>query len=178
MSRLMGHLTNWPMLKTHVVDGAVICIVLTAVIDLANPRRRMWFWSGPAQIVLGLLLVWRCQLFLLHHVHRDLPTHPGLGGYPSGGCQRAIADMGLMLSVVLRRVQLPKPTVVTLWGVLAALAYGEGYSRIYVEKHYLQDVLAGWALGGVMLLGFVWAGRLLDGVGTVSRTVSTPRSPE
>jgi membrane-associated phospholipid phosphatase len=164
MSRLMNHVTNWAKLKTHIVDAAVICGVLTAALDLSRPGRRAWFWSGPVQIFVAVFLTWRTQLFLLHHVHRHLPVHPGLGPYPSGGAQRAIVDIGVLLFVTLRRLDLARWIPIALWGGWAALAYAEGYSRIYVEKHYLQDALAGWALGAVMFVGFVWAGRILDGV--------------
>jgi membrane-associated phospholipid phosphatase len=175
MSRLMSHVTNWAKLKTHIVDAAIICGVLTAALDLSRPGRRAWFWSGPVQIVVAVFLVWRTQLFLLHHVSRhNLPVHSDLGGYPSGGAQRAIADMGVLLFVTLRRLDLPRWIPNTLWGLWAALAYAEGYSRIYVEKHYLQDALAGWALGALMFIGFLWAGRILDGVPEPSPTTGVP----
>lgn len=44
-----------------------------------------------------------------------------------------------------------------LLGMFLLLALGIGYSRMYVKKHYLKDVVAGWLLGiGIGYLGGLW----------------------
>jgi membrane-associated phospholipid phosphatase len=45
--------------------------------------------------------------------------------------------------------------------LLAAMVTLEGYTRVYLLKHWLTDALGGYVYGGLMLTVFVYAGRAL-----------------
>jgi membrane-associated phospholipid phosphatase len=46
---------------------------------------------------------------------------------------------------------------VTGWTVVGLLAFVEGYTRIFLIKHWGTDVLGGWLYGGLMLLALMAA---------------------
>jgi len=71
---------------------------------------------------------------------------PRSGGLPSGHAQNAVACWGLI--AVLRRRR-------ALRVGLAALVLAIGLSRLYLGVHFPHDLVAGWAIGGALLAGFV-----------------------
>ena len=67
-------------------------------------------------------------------------------GVPSGHSQNALAMWGIMAYGLRKR---------WAWVVAILLAFFIGISRLYLGMHFLQDVLAGWLIGGVLLLAFI-----------------------
>jgi membrane-associated phospholipid phosphatase len=63
-------------------------------------------------------------------------------GIPSGHAQSAIALWGIIASSIRKR---------WAWYVALALAFLIGFSRLYLGVHFVQDVLAGWLIGGLLL---------------------------
>ena len=49
-----------------------------------------------------------------------------------------------------------------LWTLLVAATFTEAYSRMYLGKHWLTDVIGGLAFGVVLLPVFIAATRMLD----------------
>ena len=46
---------------------------------------------------------------------------------------------------------------------MAALAFNEGYSRLYLGMHWTTDVLSGWFYGILLLALFILATRVIMG---------------
>lgn len=65
--------------------------------------------------------------------------------FPSGHTSNAVVIWGLMALLAIRHRR--------VWGVVAGLvAITVGLSTIYLGTHWVSDVVAGWAAGGLVLL--------------------------
>ena len=146
--------------QTQVVC-ALFMVVLTAV----------WFFHRRGLVVLApavLILVAYEVEHQLQHVlkvlaHRSGPVPAGLGAFPSGGCARIISVYGLILYLVLRRFGMTRGKVaIACWTVLAAASFTEAYSRLYLGKHWLTDIIGGVAFGIILLFVFIAAAQMLD----------------
>ena len=83
--------------------------------------------------------------------------------FPSGGCARLIANYGLIIYLILRISNKTRSKLaVVLWTLLVAATFTEAYSRMYLGKHWLTDVIGGLAFGVVLLAVFIAATRMLD----------------
>jgi hypothetical protein len=76
-------------------------------------------------------------------------------GLPSGHAQNAVAVWGVLAAGIGRR---------WAWGLALLLMLLIGVSRVYLGVHFPTDVLAGWALGALVLYLFLrWAGPIERG---------------
>lgn len=66
-------------------------------------------------------------------------------GLPSGHAQAALVSYGYLAQRLKRR---------WLWIVAALLILGISTSRLYLGVHFATDVLAGWLVGLIVLIGF------------------------
>jgi membrane-associated phospholipid phosphatase len=86
-------------------------------------------------------------------------------GAPSGHAQNAAAIWGIMAHGIRR---------IWAWVAAGLLVFLIGFSRPYLGVHFVQDVLVGWLLGGIVLVLFtrLWepAARWLAGM-TLARQV-------
>jgi len=75
------------------------------------------------------------------------------GGYsfPSGHSVTSIVFYGLLLYLIQKHCQNRKLKTALSW-VCGILAIAIGPSRVYVGVHWPTDVLAGWCIGGGVLL--------------------------
>jgi undecaprenyl-diphosphatase len=71
--------------------------------------------------------------------------------WPSGHASSSIALYGALALLALRRAP-PSARPAIAAGLLALLAL-IGATRVYLGVHYPSDVVAGWAVGGVWLVG-------------------------
>lgn len=78
------------------------------------------------------------------------------GSFPSAHAMNTAAVLGLALVFFGRRA----------WGWLGWLPLLVGFSRVYVGVHYPLDVIAGWAIGGVMGFGGGWGFKRVKRGGT------------
>ena len=113
----------------------------------------------PVLAIVGSFVLERyTQKILSLVVHRGHPPTT-LGTYPSGGCGRLIAIYGLIVFLVLHFWRPGRRVVLAAWSLLAVAGWVEGYSRIYLEKHWATDVVGGWIFGALLLgalVGTVW----------------------
>ncbi|GLY94280.1 hypothetical protein Acsp02_15360 [Actinoplanes sp. NBRC 103695] len=139
-------------LKWVTVAGAVIFAVLW--------RRRFWIplLAIPAQFVLEQYV----QAVISGMVDRGHPP-TGLGTYPSGGIARIVMVFGTLALFVALTWRLDKKVHVALGTFVLLLATYEGYSRIYVQKHWLTDVISGLMFGPALFAGFALAVCVLAG---------------
>lgn len=149
-----SHQTGWltSVMKALTVMGnrfEVKIVLLVACIGFIAVLRRGAVL--PVLAMLGAFVLERqAQHILALVVHRGHPPTT-LGTYPSGGCARLIALYGLLLFLVLHYWRPGRRVVVGAWSALAVAAWVEGYSRIYLEKHWASDVVGGWVFGALLL---------------------------
>jgi membrane-associated phospholipid phosphatase len=67
-------------------------------------------------------------------------------GVPSGHSQNAVAMWGIMADGSRKR---------WAWGFVVLLAFLIGLSRLYLGVHFVQDVIWGWLIGGILLWAFL-----------------------
>jgi len=89
-------------------------------------------------------------------VHRQRPSHSLVDGitnysFPSGHSFMTVTFYGLLAwwAWTYTRDKQQKTVLITL---LLLFLFTIGFSRIYLQVHYLTDVLAGWSFGACWLL--------------------------
>jgi membrane-associated phospholipid phosphatase len=134
----------------------VLVIVAIAVALLRHSLRPVFTAAVGVALLLATviplqLLIGRAYPAKKWHGHAHALLVPGkLGSFPSGHAATAAVCYGLaalLLSPAPRR----------LWGwLLLAFAWllclGVGASLVYVGAHWFTDVLAGWALAGLVIM--------------------------
>jgi membrane-associated phospholipid phosphatase len=136
------------------VVSAAVCLAVTW-------RRQRWL---PAFAFLVLSLV---QRYITHAIH--LTDHrigpPGFphGTFPSGGSERCVVFYGLIAYFLWREFSGRRETAIWAGAAVAAVAFNEGYSRLYLGMHWTTDVLSGWLYGILLLAVFILATRLVLG---------------
>ena len=136
--------------------------VVSAAVCLAVTWRRYKWLPAFAFVVLSVL-----QRYLTHAIH--LVAHrvgpPGFlhGTFPSGGSERTVVFFGLIAYFLWREFSGRRVTAIWAGAAVAALAFNEGYSRIYLGMHWTTDVLSGWFYGIALLALFVLATRVIMG---------------
>lgn len=114
-------------------------------------------------LIAGLVGSWAVMDFLKAIFARPRPmgeqlTTAGGMSFPSGHAMISLVFYGFIAYLLLRHL-IPRwnKTACVIIGVLIFLI---GFSRIYLNVHYITDVLAGFALGSVILLAMVRVYRL------------------
>lgn len=155
-ARAMNVVTRMGDLDETRITGAVAAVVLAFV------TRRRW---APALTIASVVVVEKYQQSLLATIVGRGHPPTTLGTYPSGGCARLISVYGVILFLVLERFQAGRRVRTAAWTLLAAAAFAEGYSRWYLNKHWLTDVFGGWFYGVLLLAVAVFATRALTASG-------------
>jgi undecaprenyl-diphosphatase len=98
-----------------------------------------------------------------HFVHRPRPPadihlmHVGASSFPSGHATQSTATfvaLAVLAGAVIPRVRaVPAATVVAV-----GLAFGVGWSRVYLGVHWTSDVIAGWVIGAAWVSVALWLG--------------------
>ena len=72
------------------------------------------------------------------------------GDYPSGGAARTVITFGLLAHLLTQRWSSPAERRV-IWSIVTALVLAQGGSRLYLGRHWPEDVFGGWLLGWLIL---------------------------
>jgi membrane-associated phospholipid phosphatase len=124
---------------------------------------RSYKWLPP--VVLGAAIVFDhyLTLALRHTFHRLGPPDSPLGTFPSGGCDRIIVFYGLVAYLIWREISGSRRAAIWSAGVVAALAFSEAYSRIYLTLHWFTDAISGLIYGSLILAVFIVTIRVVVG---------------
>jgi membrane-associated phospholipid phosphatase len=136
--------------------------VVSAAVCLAVTWRRFKWLPALAFLVLSLL-----QRYLTHGIHvvahRVGPPGFAHGTFPSGGSERTVVFFGLIAYFLWREFSGRRVTAIWAGAAVAAVAFNEGYSRLYLGMHWSTDVLSGWFYGILLLALFILATRVVMG---------------
>jgi undecaprenyl-diphosphatase len=146
-----------------------------------QPAMVLFTTLGSTQVIIAVVVAWACiELMLkkpwralyialslsavplyvviktLVHRHRPMSTFVtefGLKDYsfPSGHATASMAVYITLAYLLARR--LPKPWSTASTAALALLVFFVGLSRVYLGVHYPTDVLGGWLLGALVVIG-------------------------
>jgi membrane-associated phospholipid phosphatase len=141
---------NRPVIKIVVPVGTVLLAALWA---------RRGFWIPLIVVPMSYVFEKFGQTVLGKVVARQpTPTLPNFGTYPSGGCARLIVIYGtIWYMVTLTFPNMSRAWRITGFTLIAVLAFFEGYTRIFLIKHWGLDVVGGWLFGGLLLLAVIGA---------------------
>lgn len=150
---LFAHRTPWldqaMMLISALGDGAerTAGSIVLAIYLLWRRRARWAVALGVAMISAAILAPVLKNAF---HFARPSLLYSGADAFsfPSGHATSAAA-LYIVLAWMAAR-PLPRPWRAVAWAPAVAMIVLTGLSRIYVGAHWLSDVLAGFALGGVL----------------------------
>ena len=82
------------------------------------------------------------------------------GAFPSGGSARVVLVGGMVAWLLARRSR-DRRAAGAAWTVVALAAFMEGYSRLYLGRHWIADVIGGWVFGALLLAVLLAAATLL-----------------
>jgi undecaprenyl-diphosphatase len=135
--------------STRAVIG-VGAIVLVVGSLSGRPRDGL---AGALTIAIGSLIV-EFTKRLTERMRPDFldPVIQAVGySFPSGHTTNATVAYGV-LGVLVARLPWPTAIRVAIEVVLGAIVFGVGLSRVWLGVHYPTDVVAGWLLGGTIVL--------------------------
>lgn len=136
---------------THLSD--TVTIIAFCIVLLILPNRKTY--GLPVSLAcLGGVAIYKSLKHFVLRARPDASLHlVTQGGYsfPSGHSVTSIVFYGLLLYLIQKYCKNEKLKTVLSWicGILAVVI---GPSRIYVGVHWPTDVLAGWCLGGAILI--------------------------
>ena len=136
---------------THLSD--TVTIIAFCIVLLILPNRKTY--GLPVSLAcLGGVAIYKPLKHFVLRARPDASLHlvtQGRYSFPSGHSVTSIVFYGLMLYLIQKHCKNEKLKTVLSWicGILAVVI---GPSRIYVGVHWPTDVLAGWCLGGGILI--------------------------
>lgn len=153
---------------TTIGDYAVIGPFSALVGGMIAYERREW---TPLQLLVGgVVSEVYLQKTLKQLVKGTLPPQElsvgPPGDYPSGGAARTVITFGLLAHLLSERWGSPAERRV-IWSVVAAMVAVQGASRLYLGRHWPEDVIGGWIFGWLVLRTLTRVGDLVS-AGTTS----------
>ena len=114
--------------------------------------RRWWSLFGLVFATAGGgILIWGLKLFFARARPVETVIHAGGYAFPSGHAFAAMVFFGYLIHLAFRHSRLHGLQIlVTLLG--SAMIFLVGSSRVYLNVHWLTDVVGGWIAGFAWLL--------------------------
>jgi membrane-associated phospholipid phosphatase len=150
----------------HFLFAPLAVIVMSVAVALIVWRK---IGQKEAALIMGMMLVGTAvsHLFKLL-VARPRPANAlialGDSAFPSGHASATAVFFGILCMILVPRLKpgLPRISVIFSSVFMVALV---GFSRLSLHVHWLTDVLAGLALGGVIICVGVMAAKLTSAEG-------------
>jgi membrane-associated phospholipid phosphatase len=143
---------------TGLGDYPVIVPFSVLVGGLVAYERRNW--APVPMLVGGLLAEVYAQKLLKQLVHGTSPASEHSvgppGDFPSGGAARTVITFGLLAHLLAERWQTPAERRV-IWTIALTLVAAQGGSRLYLGRHWPEDVVGGWLVGWLIMRALVRA---------------------
>jgi membrane-associated phospholipid phosphatase len=128
-----------------------------------------WCWDNRLGLRLALMLVltvgtnealkmafhWPRPYWVLPADQVQALSSEANFAFPSGHAQQAMSLWGLLANWLSRPGRGAAPSRRWVWLPALALILLNGVSRIYLGVHFASDVLAGWAVGALLLWAFL-----------------------
>ena len=118
---------------------------------LAYEHRR---WTPVPLLASGVVSEAYLQKVLKRLVNGTLPpieySIGSPGDFPSGGAARTVITFGLLAHMLTQHWDSPAERRV-IWSIVAVLVAAQGGSRLYLGRHWPEDVLGGWVFGWLVL---------------------------
>jgi membrane-associated phospholipid phosphatase len=128
-----------------------IVTMVAAVTFAVLWRQRRW-WVPPAVLLASFGLQHMVQNVLQVLVGGGHPP-TATGIFPSGATARVVVIYGVIFYfVVLTWPRLSRRWRVVGWTVVGVVAAIEGFTRIYLVRHWPSDIPGGWVFGILLLL--------------------------
>lgn len=178
---MVAHRTDWltTFMRTATTLGSALFLIPVSMLVAV-----LWRWYKGSWLATWLLAGTYAGASLSYNLvkrltHRARPAtqfglvHAGGYAFPSGHATQAAAVWGayaFLASLALTSW----PRKVTAWTIAVIVSGLIGLSRLYLGVHWLSDVAAGWALGGLWLFAllalrhYLYAARETQGLGTSS----------
>jgi membrane-associated phospholipid phosphatase len=137
--------------------STVLPVTAVAVLALAAVRH----WRGAAALALAVLGTQAAVAIGKALITRPRPPDevaildPSGWSFPSGHSASAVA-LYLMLALVATSLWRGRLRPAVAFGAAGTIVALVGLSRVYLGAHYPTDVLAGWLVGGILVVG-AWA---------------------
>lgn len=130
-------------------------LVGLAVILILIPKTRKNIGVPMAVTAITSTIIYSIAKDMFERQRPDVSLHLiNQGGYsfPSGHSMNGLVFFGILIYLVRRNCESKKgANILTL--IMIALILIIGFSRVFVGVHYPTDVLGGWSLGTVILMG-------------------------
>ncbi len=131
---------------------AVIGSFTVLVGGMVGYDRRSW---RPLQLLAGgALAEVYCQKALKRLVKGTKPDQEFSigppGDFPSGGAARTLITFGMLAHLLTQRWDSRAERAV-IWSAVGGLVLAQGGSRLYLGRHWPEDVVGGWLFGGLIL---------------------------
>jgi membrane-associated phospholipid phosphatase len=84
------------------------------------------------------------------------------GDFPSGGAARTLITFGLLAHLMTERWNSPAERRV-IWSVVFAVVLAQGGSRLYLGRHWPEDILGGWLFGWLVMRSLIRLADLVNG---------------
>jgi undecaprenyl-diphosphatase len=157
------HLIGLVLTQIGASYTVTLCVLATSVWMWVKGQRPLAYWNAGIGIVVSLAVVALKEVF-----RRDRPPLlDALASYsfPSGHTLGATAGLGaviILFTEVHVRLHHPKREKVlhiwfnalAIWVTLAVLC---GIGRVFVQAHWMSDVMASWSLGLALVSGILFA---------------------
>ncbi len=137
---------------TSLGDFPVIISFSVLVGGMLGYERRSW--SPVTLLTGGFVAEIYLQKVLKRLVHGTVPAQEfaigAPGDFPSGGAARTVITFGLIAHLLAQRWNSPAERRF-LWSVVTAMVAAQGSSRLYLGRHWPEDVVGGWIFGWLLL---------------------------
>jgi membrane-associated phospholipid phosphatase len=155
VNEMIGQQSTWILLLSkglHFLFAPLSVLVMTAALALI-----VWRMKGQREAILiaGMMLLGTA----LNHLIKILVARPrpenalialSDAAFPSGHASATAVFFGILCMILVPKLKsgLPRILVISFSAFIVALV---GFSRLCLHVHWLTDVLAGLALGGVII---------------------------